>query len=342
MHFETDFGDDDIEVDETALRDGERAEAEYNQTLDSSKIFMSDGVDTGDTKKRKAAPRKRKAASTGAAPRKPDKIKAMRKKHKNQTAAAAFEVIDATIDAYGDSTHQEAFKEATDAEQQCKETMLEIRRVCRLSAKATTQQKECAALMKNLKKDEKSELLVGAAIVIERLNGELKKQTEKLDALAALFAKNSSRIVSLTRQKQAADVSTLASRSAAVAPSNATHVESQLAVHQGQFHQINEPLMALRTGPTGSLALTMSTKPSTLLGSLETNKRYLDVSLARTVPIQTQSTALVQRRVAASQRVQKERTKMENFAGVQIMPEFTALALPVPPARLLADVASVD
>ncbi len=313
---------------------------EYNLTLDESKIHVSIGVETELPKKAKRAPAKKAPTKRKAAPaKKSDKMQAMRKKHNNQSAAAAFEVLEATLDAYGDSTTHESYAEAQESEAACRETMKEIRTVCRLTAKAATEQRICADLLKRLREDEKSALLVEAATTIERLNGELKKQAENLDKLSTMFGKNSARIVAMTRKNQAADLASTraATSTALIAQSDKEELRPQLALHQTEFSKIDAPLVAFRTGADGSLALTTKTQSSTFLGKLAASKRYLEVSLGRQVPVQAQSVGAQHNRTSAALRMKQKRLKMEQFATGQIMSDVQRLALPAPPTLRLED-----
>jgi len=318
--------------------EAERIESEYNLTLDSSKIHVSTGVETEIPQKPKKAREKKAPTKRKAAPaKKSDKMQAMRKKHVNQSAAAAFEVLEATLDAYGDATTAESHAEAKAGEEACRETMKEIRTVCRLTAKAATEQRLCADLLKRLREDEKAALLVESATTIERLNGELKKQAENLDKLSTMFGKNSARIVAMTRKNQAADLASTraATSTALIAQSDKEELRPQVALHQTEFSKIDAPLVAFRTGADGSLALTTKTQASSYLGKLAANKRYLEVSLGRQVPVQAQSVGVLHNRSSASLRMKKQRLSMERFATGQIMSDVQLLALaPAPTLRL--------
>jgi hypothetical protein len=320
----------DIDLDE-ADAETRRIEEEFNLTLDSSKIHLSDGVEAPAPaeKKPRKAPVKRKQSS---APKAKDKIQALRKKHKNQTAAQAFEIMEKTIDTYADSTQQEAFEEAQEAERKCREIHQEIRSVCRMTAKAASEQKACADLLKRMNKETESALLLEAAQIIERLNGEFKKQSENIDHLASMFSKNSGRIFALARQKQVDEFAL--SKSTVMAESDTSTLTSQVAIHQKNLAKIDAPVMAIRAGSDGSLALTTKTQSSSFLGKLSAGKKYLELSLARVVPPQAQSVAALQNRSSAAVRMQKERARMESFASGQVGPEVKMLALPAPTKTL--------
>lgn len=353
------FEDDGIDIDvayayggNLFISDGVETGA-VSSTVVKRKI--DDGDDDGDggeAPKPKKARAKKDPNAPPPKPRKPAseqakraKVERIRQSHRRKTEKEATELLDAALDAYGDSTAREAYMEAMQGQKTCMDALRNVRAVTRSAEKVPGDLRKMSSLLKALRAkrtaadvEKTAQLLDSCASTIEQLVGESRQQAANIDTLAKRYGENAARCVAVVARSSSYSATGGSgvgggggSTAVMVAPSNREAISRALTTAQNassggagtnalmQLNPSEHAVMAMRVGANGTMTITTSTRPASVLKSGVSLPEHLNCSLARDgISMQDRDIGAANRRAMASRRVAAGAEKVNRHTRLTI------------------------
>ena len=379
------FEDDGIDIDvayayggNLFISDGVETGAVSSTVLKRKIDDGDDDGDGGEAPKPKKARAKKDPNAPPPKPRKPAseqakraKVERIRQSHRRKTEKEATELLDAALDAYGDSTAREAYMEAMQGQKTCMDALRNVRAVTRSTEKVPGDLRKMSSLLKALRAkrtaadvEKTAQLLDSCASTIEQLVGESRQQAANIDTLAKRYGENAARCVAVVARSSSYSAigggvggagagagagASGGSTAVMVAPSNREAISRALTTAQNassggagtnalmQLSPSEHAVMAMRVGANGTMTITTSTRPASVLKSGVSLPEHLNCSLARDgISMQDRDIGAANRRAMASRRVAAGAEKVNQHTRLTLEHSLGAGAMQALPAIVSA------